>query len=1282
MTTTQPVECPGVLVEWKPGSVWSTYPYHRHLSHDFPWQPIGVENEQWLRIRSDECARVLADGALVCPECKSVPQSARFATVVDRATKAPLNTQHWMLTYAQLHGALKKRKLSTLRKKINDHQRLTMLLATNDVKRLRELLAVALRKGASPRTLISQIERSLAGLYNLRGGFNQRELDVAFLAKALGGPRLLFALVQSHGFPSASTLSRNVNVPRLRACIGRPTAGEVNTNISALFDPQLKTPMLIRSPDPISDAVAGLVMMIDGIALEERCRYYSEENCVVGLCREHSHGLRIKSSNGRSGGTLDPSRTSGSEPAVHYGKDGTVAALAPYANSEHYAPVPLIVSASCKAESSKGLISWLKVVLDAWKVHPYGAPTHGPVWTLASDGESSFRRARFLLCMNKRVSPTSPLGQRLDTLTGLNLNTGPDGILGTCDPKHVMKRFATLIRNPKGIQVSDVTLMCHDVYKHMQSLPGMSAEKARQLLDPADKQNVPKAVNLLESLMDLQTHASPPSLPSEIRRRETISFVADVLGHFTLPFISITMSLSEQIRSLSTYAHVAAVMWLQHGTRFITGALYADSQAIIKNIVFTVARLQLVDADLPFYLILEGTDRLEGIFSDCRTQDHSRNFDILQLAEKLSTGSLVQSIFERNPDLDRGHRRLVLKDARGVDHINPKSWIGNARVGDVELAAEWMRGQDDAYFGHSARVDFNALFQTPGRRDLLRPNGEYVGCEYRPDDARTEDPEVGSALNRDQTSATSLGTTAAPSPASPAHHPMHPTHRSGQTQDAVENETSDDEDDGACDDLPEGLELDDFFSSRADSMTGESPFISNDKWLLIDGKKYLKASVITIILTAKRSRKVTMRTLRARGVTIEDLHGGHRNHDRFNAIDLAGEDLIKSGDLAAMLVRVGKDICLAVVEILQFELDGQKARRVTAVELTMLEPPQGSKVKVLVQLLKLRSVQDLSDAAAATTWLWSHQYIGITMKTSTSRPLHSLYAAGDLLYPLGPRIVESHSSSAEAEATRSLADVTWALSDAQLHEMLDMAWSALNPETEEILSSVERLPLFVQADGLPYRSQSGPDLIVTDVPVNLTAEKLSGNTSVRCYLCGDKTQLSRMRDHIGTAPCGFCGRETCVTRLSKPGTSYKVSSSCPYHYTAMRYTSAQKTTERTKCTNLPIHCPWCPSISPGQPATAWKYNMMNHILTYHATDSGMVPDIPAQLVVDMHISKEEECLIGVSEETTDRWREELNAPGSDDLDHAREVLGLSPVKRDRGLSMVEVERMKKSARTR
>ncbi|KAH9856504.1 hypothetical protein C2E23DRAFT_713009, partial [Lenzites betulinus] len=216
------------------------------------------------------------------------------------------------------------------------------------------------------------------------------------------------------------------------------------------------------------------------------------------------------------------------------------------------------------------------------------------------------------------------------------------------------------------------------------------------LLDPADKQNVPKAVNLLQSLLKLEHEAPVSGVPSIAHRRRRLSFLARILGLFTLPFISIDMSLSDQVRSLAAYAHLIAVFWRWHGTRFITGALYADSQAIVKNIIITIARLQLVDEDLPFYIIHEGTDRLEGLFADCRTQDHSRNFDILQLLEKLATSTLIQCIMERNPDLDRGHCRLSLKDAMGVDHVNPRTWSGNVRVGDVELAVEWERGQEDA----------------------------------------------------------------------------------------------------------------------------------------------------------------------------------------------------------------------------------------------------------------------------------------------------------------------------------------------------------------------------------------------------------------------------------------------------------------------------------------------------------------------------------------------------------------------------------------------------------
>jgi hypothetical protein len=41
---------------------------------------------------------------------------------------------------------------------------------------------------------------------------------------------------------------------------------------------------------------------------------------------------------------------------------------------------------------------------------------------------------------------------------------------------------------------------------------------------------------------------------------------------------------------------------------FMTGALYADTQAIIQNIVFSLAKQQILDATQIFYIILDGTD--------------------------------------------------------------------------------------------------------------------------------------------------------------------------------------------------------------------------------------------------------------------------------------------------------------------------------------------------------------------------------------------------------------------------------------------------------------------------------------------------------------------------------------------------------------------------------------------------------------------------------------------------------------------------------------------------
>lgn len=329
-----------------------------------------------------------------------------------------------------------------------------MLLASHNVKRLHQILCVALRKGAHPRSLLQKIESAVSGLYNPRGHYDDRELDVAFLAKALGGPRLLYALAHSHGLPSVSTLNRNINIPRLLPCISKPTEHEISVNIEALCDLHCKPSMLRHSPtlsaeqsttddDPARHpTTAGLLLMMDGVAIEERCRYAAERNSIIGLCREHGAHIRTRLTGfdviqEAEAALHDPPDGA---PHCHYGKDGTVMAIAPYARTDHYAPVPILVSASCKSERGEELAEWIPSVWKVWNTHVSGRRQHGSIWALGSDGESSFRRARFLLCMTELLDRSAPLGRLLRTLPGMNCYTGVHGICGTCDPKHVIKR--------------------------------------------------------------------------------------------------------------------------------------------------------------------------------------------------------------------------------------------------------------------------------------------------------------------------------------------------------------------------------------------------------------------------------------------------------------------------------------------------------------------------------------------------------------------------------------------------------------------------------------------------------------------------------------------------------------------------------------------------------------------------------------------------------------------------------------------------------------------------
>ena len=318
-----------------------------------------------------------------------------------------------------------------------------MLLSSNDVAGLHRLLAAALRQGASAFTICGLLDRAISGLYSPRSGFTKRDLDIALLVKSIGGPRLLYALQKSQGFASWRTVGRHYKIPRLLPSISIPSADEINSNIASFFDPSVKP-----QPTPAQNGLLpGNIVMVDGIALETRCRYCPKRDSILGLCREHSHNVDTKVISLDSVEKVRVALFESQDDAtkVCFGSDATVVGIAPYAQDDHYSPVPIIASPSDKHEKGADLAKWLETVLDTWKTHPLGEKINGPIWALGTDGDASYRLAKQTICVYKQVDKSTSLGSLLSSLLGLNCYTSKDGITGTCDLKHIFKWFATLL---------------------------------------------------------------------------------------------------------------------------------------------------------------------------------------------------------------------------------------------------------------------------------------------------------------------------------------------------------------------------------------------------------------------------------------------------------------------------------------------------------------------------------------------------------------------------------------------------------------------------------------------------------------------------------------------------------------------------------------------------------------------------------------------------------------------------------------------------------------------
>lgn len=309
--------------------------------------------------------------------------------------------------------------------RLDDFKRFIMAIDSLDVPRLHQLISVALCQGASINAIIECMRLAAYGGYH-PWGYGEYDIELAYLVKAIGGPRLLYALNYSLGLPSARSIWRHIKVPELLSSVAAPTSEEVGTNIHAFFGEDV-------IPEPLP--CCGHSVFLDGVSIDEKGSYLHQSKSIVGFCHEHAPIEELCITNIDSIKCVTGA-VHGEKPTYHYGKEATVVAIAPF-HKNHYNAIPIMVSLTCKAEKGDGFARLLAMIIEAWRDNPDGEAHHGPLWCVGTDGEGTFRMEKFKLLMTHEA--TIDLAHILAPLPGINLHTGPNGIMINCDPKHIWK---------------------------------------------------------------------------------------------------------------------------------------------------------------------------------------------------------------------------------------------------------------------------------------------------------------------------------------------------------------------------------------------------------------------------------------------------------------------------------------------------------------------------------------------------------------------------------------------------------------------------------------------------------------------------------------------------------------------------------------------------------------------------------------------------------------------------------------------------------------------------
>lgn len=488
--------------------------------------------------------------------------------------------------------------------------------------------------------------------------------------------------------------------------------------------------------------------------------------------------------------------------------------------------------------------------------------------------------------------------------------------------------LSTLLRTLLGITINDVIIDKAILEQYLVLIPGLDTDQVKKLLNPEDPQDVPRAIALIQAVIDLRNlDASKFDASRQVTLR-ACQLLGSVLHSLTEPFINRNLSLSTQMTYLSQYAHLTTVLYRKNSTSFMPPQLFGDSNTTVKSAYFYLAKQLLLNPALPVLLMLCGDDRLENLFGRVRMQGkHNSGVDLATLMERLASAMDLCRIFAKHPSWDQGHRRLNYTRLEQYDHLRPGSFTGNLRADSCKPADTWAEGRRQAELilkDHKITVDFDAIFSNPDV-DTLRPlpGGTYPGISPALD--RSIEPEI-----------------------------------------SVSSVTVSDE----CDDEEEGEENVLGISGIAD-LLDEPPapqdLVQQAGEVFIEegGFKIFIQTAIKEYFGKNFLKKSPDRCFRVKGFSTRFLQPTSEQD-----ASLLGVPLFMVGDLFTTLIRTGETVALAVVQCATINQGPVKVLSVSVDELAL----KASNIKLSGQVYAL-APRSVPDGSFDSELIWTGKFI-------------------------------------------------------------------------------------------------------------------------------------------------------------------------------------------------------------------------------------------------------------------------------------------------------------------